>query len=220
MDLPQFFQMIVHFDRYLGTVTAQYGAMIYALMFAIVFCEMAFVPLFFLPGDPLLFIGGTFCATGGMNAGILIAALFCAAVCGSTVNYWIGNAIGKQVLTRNDKWLNQDALHKTHAFYEIHGGTTFILSPFIAVVRTFAPFIAGVSRMTFSKFQMFNIAGAAIWVVSLVAGGYFFGNIPLIRNHLNTIVLGGIGAGVGALVIGGMWKFFRKRNGATVDPLR
>ena len=212
MNFDNLTDMVLHFDRYLGAVTAQYGAMIYLVLFAIVFLEMAVVPLFFLPGDPLLFIGGAFCATGAMHIWILIALLFVAALTGSTVNYWIGNAIGRKVFAQNYRWLNQAALQKTHTFYESHGGATFIMSPFIAVVRTFAPFIAGVSEMTFSKFIAFNIAGCAIWIVSLVGGGYFFGNIPLIRQHLNDIVLLGIGAGVGTLVLGGLWKMLTKRR--------
>lgn len=203
--------MVLHFDQYLGDITTQYGAMIYLVLFAIVFLEMAIVPLFFLPGDPLLFIGGAFCATGAMNIGILMILLFVAAVSGSTANYWIGIAIGRKVFAKNYKLLNRAALQKTHTFYETHGGATFIMSPFIAVVRTFAPFIAGVSKMTFSKFMAFNAAGGAIWVISLVGGGYFFGNIPFIRQHLNDIVLLGIGVGVGSLVLSSLWKFFTKK---------
>ena len=211
MNFHHFSDMVLHFDRYLGQVTAQYGAMIYLVLFAIVFLEMAVVPLFFLPGDPLLFIAGAFCANGTMNIGILIALLFVAAVTGSTVNYWIGSAIGRKVFAKNYSWLNQAALQKTHRFYETHGAATFIMSPFIAVVRTFAPFIAGVSEMTFSKFMVFTFAGGAIWVISLVGGGYFFGNIPLIRQHLNDIVLLGIGVGVGSLVLGSLWEFFKRK---------
>ena len=211
MNFTHFSDVVLHFDRYLGEVTAQYGAMIYLVLFAIVFLEMAVVPLFFLPGDSLLFIAGAFCANGTMNIAVLIALLFVAAVMGSTVNYWIGNAIGRKVFAKNYRWLNQAALQKTHTFYETHGAATFIISPFIAVVRTFAPFIAGVSEMTFSKFVVFTFAGGAIWVISLVGGGYFFGNIPLIRQHLNDIVLLGIGVGVGSLVLGSLWEFFKKK---------
>lgn len=211
MNINHFSDIVLHFDRYLGDITLQYGAMIYLVLFAIVFLEMAIVPLFFLPGDPLLFIGGAFCASGPMNVGILMALLFVAAVSGSTVNYWIGSAIGRKVFAKNYKYLNRAALQKTHTFYETHGGATFVMSPFIAVIRTFAPFIAGVSKMTFSKFMVFNTAGGAIWVISLVGGGYFFGNIPFIRQHLNDIVLLGISVGVGSLVLSGLWKFFTKK---------
>lgn len=200
---------LLHLDQTLGSVIAQYGTLAYVVLFAIVFCEMGLVPLFFLPGDPLLFIGGALSAAGALNLWLLMAVLFAAAVSGSTLNYGIGHALGQKVFTQELKWLNRDALERTRAFYEKHGGITFILSPYIAVVRTFAPFVAGVSAMTWSKFQLFNSAGAALWVISLVLGGYFFGNIPLIRDHLNGIVLLGIGLGVGALMVGACWNFYR-----------
>ncbi len=214
MDFVQFLDMILHVDKYLGAVIAQYGTLVYAVLFAIVFCETGLVVLPFLPGDTLLFIGGAFCATGAMNIWMLMALLIAAAVSGNTVNYWIGSAIGHKVFTHDYRWLDKAALKKTHAFYENHGGKTIILSRFIPIVRTFAPFVAGVSDMTFTKFQFFNITGAVIWVVGLVAGGYFFGNIPIIRDHLNTIVLLGVGAAVIPLALGGVWKFYRRLAGS------
>lgn len=200
---------LLYLDQNLGSIIAQYGTLAYLVLFAIVFCEMGLVPLFFLPGDPLLFIGGALSAAGALNLWLLMAVLFAAAVSGSSLNYGIGHALGQKVFTQELKWLNRDALERTRAFYEKHGGITFILSPYIAVVRAFAPFVAGVTAMTWSKFQLFNSAGAALWVISLVLGGYFFGNIPLIRDHLNGIVLLGIGLGVGALMVGGSWNFYR-----------
>ena len=214
MDFVQFFDMILHVDKYLGAGIAQYGTLVYAVLFAIVFCETGLVVLPFLPGDTLLFIGGAFCAMGAMNIWVLMALLIAAAVIGNTVNYWIGSAIGHKVFTHDYRWLDKAALQKTHAFYENHGGKTIILSRFIPIVRTFAPFVAGVSDMTFTKFQFFNITGAVIWVVGLVAGGYFFGNIPIIRDHLNTIVLLGVGAAVVPLALGGVWKFYRRLAGS------
>ncbi|HCN88846.1 MAG TPA: hypothetical protein DIT28_06660 [Oxalobacteraceae bacterium] len=210
MDFMQFLDLILHVDKYLGTVIDQYGTMVYIVLFAIVFCETGLVVVPFLPGDTLLFIGGAFCASGAMNVWILIALLITAAVTGNTLNYWIGSLIGHKVFTHNYRWLDQAALRKTHAFYENHGGKTIILARFIPIVRTFAPFVAGVSGMTFAKFQMFNIIGATMWVVGLVAGGYFFGNIPVIREHLNSIVLLGVGAAVIPLLMGGLWRVFRK----------
>lgn len=210
MDFMQFFDMMLHVDKYLGAVIAQYGTMAYAVLFAIVFCETGLVVLPFLPGDTLLFIAGAFCASGAMNAWLLVVLLVFAAVSGNTINYWIGSAIGHKVFTHDYKWIDKAALQKTHAFYENHGGKTIILARFIPIVRTFAPFVAGVSDMTFGKFQVFNIAGALLWVVGLVAGGYFFGHIPIIRNHLNTIVLIGVGAAVIPLALGGLWKVGRK----------
>jgi membrane-associated protein len=214
MDFMQFFDMIVHVDKYLGQFIAQYGTLVYAVLFAIVFCETGLVVVPFLPGDSLLFIAGAFCASGAMNAWVLILLLVVAAVSGNTLNYWIGSAIGHKVFTHDYKWLDKNALRKTHAFYEDHGGKTIILARFIPIVRTFAPFVAGVSEMTFMKFQIFNIVGAVAWVAGLVAAGYFFGNIPVIRDHLNTIVLLGVGAAVIPLALGGVWKVYRKVLGS------
>lgn len=212
MDFLQFFDMMLHVDKYLGTFIAQYGTMVYAVLFAIVFCETGLVVLPFLPGDSLLFIAGAFCATGAMNEWVLMALLITAAVSGNTVNYWIGSAIGHKVFTHDYRWIDKEALRKTHAFYENHGGKTIILARFVPIVRTFAPFVAGVSEMTFAKFQFFNFIGAIIWVVGLVAAGYFFGNIPMIRNHLNTIVIIGVGAAVVPLALGGLWKLMRRKR--------
>jgi membrane-associated protein len=214
MDFLQFLDMILHVDKYLGTFIAQYGTMIYAVLFAIVFCETGLVVLPFLPGDTLLFIAGAFCASGAMNIWVLIVLLLVAAIGGNTVNYWIGRAIGQKVFTHDYRWLDKAALQKTHAFYENHGGKTIILARFIPIVRTFAPFVAGVSEMTFAKFQFFNIVGALLWVVGLVTSGYFFGNIPVIRDHLSTIVLVGVGAAVIPLALGGLWKLYRKVFGS------
>ena len=206
MDLMQFFDMILHVDKTLGMLIANYGTLVYAVLFAIVFCETGLVVFPFLPGDTLLFIGGAFCATGAMSFWMLVALLIVAAVTGNTLNYWIGGFIGQKVFTHNYRWLDQNALQKTHAFYEHHGGKTIILSRFIPIVRTFAPFVAGVSGMSFARFQFFNVTGALLWVGSLVTAGYFFGNIPMIRDHLSAIVLIGVGAALGPLLLGGLWK--------------
>ncbi len=210
MDFMELFDMVLHVDKYLGPFIEQYGTMVYAVLFAIVFCETGLVILPFLPGDSLLFIAGAFCAQGAMNEWVLMTLLMLAAVLGNTVNYWIGSAIGQKVFTHDYRWLDKEALRKTHAFYENHGGKTIILARFVPVVRTFAPFVAGVSAMTFAKFQFFNIVGATLWVVGLVAAGYFFGNISIVREHLNTIVLIGVGAAVIPVALGGIWKLYRK----------
>lgn len=210
MDLMQLFDMLLHVDRTLGALLAQYGPYIYAVLFAIVFCETGLVVVPFLPGDTLLFIGGAACVSGAMNLWLLILLILIAAIAGNTVNYWIGRAIGQRVFTHDYKWIDKAALHKTHAFYEKHGGKTIVLARFVPIVRTFAPFVAGVSEMTAAKFQMFNIIGALLWVVGLTVAGYFFGNISFIKNHLNAIVLVGVGAATVPLMLGGLWKFARK----------
>jgi membrane-associated protein len=210
MDLMQFFDMIVHVDKTLGILLAQYGIYVYAVLFAIVFCETGLVVLFFFPGDTLLFIAGAFCATGQMNLALLMTLLIVAAVTGNTLNYWIGEAIGQRVFTHDYRWINKDALRRTHDFFEKHGGKTIILARFVPVVRTFAPFVAGVSDMTHARFQLFNVTGAVAWVVLLVTGGYFFGNIPVVRDHLTAIVLIGVGAAVVPIALGGLYKVGRK----------
>jgi membrane-associated protein len=210
MDLMQFFGMILHVDKTLGTLLAQYGIYVYIVLFAIVFCETGLVLLFFFPGDTLLFIAGAFCATGQMSYPLLMALLVTAAVTGNTLNYYIGQAIGHRVFTHNYRWINKDALQRTHDFFEKHGGKTIILARFVPVVRTFAPFVAGVSEMTHERFQMFNVTGAVLWVASLVTAGFFFGNIPIIKDHLTEIVLVGVSAAIVPLAIGGLYKFGRR----------
>lgn len=210
MDLMQFFDMILHVDKTLGVLLAQYGVYVYIVLFAIVFCETGLVVLFFFPGDTLLFIAGAFCATGEMSYPLLMALLIIAAVTGNTLNYYIGEAVGQRMFTHDYRWINKDALHRTHDFFEKHGGKTIILARFVPVVRTFAPFVAGVSDMTHTRFQLYNITGAVLWVASLVTAGYFFGNIPIIRDHLTEIVLVGVSAAIVPLMLGGLWKFGRR----------
>lgn len=209
MDFMQLLDMILHVDKMLGAVITQYGTLVYFVLFAIIFCETAFVIFPFLPGDSLLFIAGTFSATGSMDPLILILLLILASVSGNTVNYWIGSLIGHKVLEKNYHWIDKHALQKTHEFYEKHGGKTVVLARFIPIVRTFAPFVAGISDMTHKTFQTFNIIGALLWILSLVLSGYFFGNIPFIREHLNSIVLVGVGAAVIPVVLGTLWKLLK-----------
>jgi membrane-associated protein len=210
MDFANFFDLILHIDKYLGEVIRNYGALVYVLICAIVFCETGLVVMFFLPGDTLLFIGGAFCASGAISVWALMGLLIVAAVSGSTLNYWIGSFIGHKVFTQNYRWLDRDALQKTHAFYEKYGGITMVLSRFLPVLRTFAPFVAGVSEMTFAKFQTYNISGAVLWVIALVSLGYFFGNVPIFHDHLNSIVLIGAGAAVVPVVLASLWRFSKK----------
>jgi membrane-associated protein len=210
MDFVQLLDMLLHVDKTLDTLIAQYGTLVYAILFAIVFCETGLVVLFFFPGDTLLFIAGAYCATGDLDLGLLIFLLLAAAILGNTTNYWIGKALGQRVFTHDYRWLNKDALRRTHDFFDKHGGKTIILARFVPVVRTFAPFVAGVSAMPFGRFQLYNVTGALAWVVSLCVAGYFFGNIPAVRDHLTTIVLIGVAAAVVPVALGGLWKFSRR----------
>lgn len=211
MTLMQLLDLILHVDKSLGLFIAQYGNAIYVILFAIIFCETGLVVTPFLPGDTLLFIAGTYCATGAMSPLLVCFLMILAAVTGNTVNYWIGNIIGHRVYERDSAWIDKEALQRTHVFYERHGGKTIVLARFLPIIRTFAPFVAGVSNMTHRRFQFFNIAGASLWVILLVAAGYFLGNLPLLRDHLNTIVLIGVGSAVVPLILSGLWKLARAR---------
>lgn len=210
MDFMQFFDMILHVDRTLDVLIQQYGTLIYVVLFAIIFAETGLVVLFFFPGDTLLFIAGALCAVGEMNLPLLMFLLTTAAITGNTVNYWIGEKVGQRMFTQHYRWLNKDALTKTHEFFEKHGGKTIVLARFVPVVRTFAPFVAGVSDMTFARFQLYNFTGAILWVVLLTMAGYFFGNIPIVREHLTEIVLVGVGVAIVPMVIGGVYKLTRR----------
>ncbi|ANN79139.1 VTT domain-containing protein [Bordetella flabilis] len=202
--------MVLHIDQTLGIWVAEYGAWVYLVLFLIIFGETGFVVLPFLPGDSLLFIAGAFGASGHIDPMLLGILLIVAATTGNTMNYAIGRYIGPRVFSMNVRFLDRSALMRTHAFYEKHGGKTIVLSRFIPLVRTFAPFVAGVAEMSVARFQLFNITGGVLWVGSLVTAGYFFGNIPLVKEHLNLIVLIGLGAAILPLVVAGAWKIIRR----------
>lgn len=212
--MPEFLEMILHIDQFLGAWVTQYGAWIYLVLFLIVFGETGLIVLPFLPGDSLLFIAGAFGASGMLNPVLLAVLLVIAAILGNTVNYAAGRYIGPKVFSRNYRFLDRAALIKTHAFYEKHGGKTIVLSRFLPVFRTFAPFVAGVARMNPVTFQVFNVSGAMLWVFGLVTLGYFFGNVPIIKQHLNTIVLVGVGAAAIPVMAGALWKLLRSRKPA------
>lgn len=205
-------EIVLDLNEFLDTLIRQHGSMVYVILFMVVFCEMGLLPLFFLPGDPLLFFSGAFCAMGALNIWLLLPLLFIAAVMGSLLNYWLGRMLGHEAYTRNYRWLDRDALHKAHVFYERYGSITFLVSPYIAVVRTFAPFVGGVSNMTASKFMLAMTAGAALWVTTLVIGGYFFGNIPFIRDHIGAIILLGLCLGLGSLAVNTLLRRYRAIN--------
>lgn len=208
----EFLDMVLHIDKTLGIWIEQYGAWVYFALFAIVFAETGLVVLPFLPGDSLLFIAGAFGATGGIDPVLMASLLIVAAILGNSLNYAIGRYIGPRVFSMDLRFLDRGALMRTHAFYEKHGGKTIVLSRFMPVVRTFAPFVAGVAHMSVGRFQLFNVMGALIWVISLIAAGYFFGNIPLIRDHLNTIVLLGLAAAVVPVVGAALFKLLRGKS--------
>ena len=202
MDFVHLLQFFTHLDAQLGNLIAANGNLIYVLLFAIVFCEIGFLPLFFLPGDPLIFIAGSFCKVGSLNLPLLMLTLGVAAFFGNMVSYKIGAKIGKKA--HGGKY--QTALNKTQQFYEKYGQLALFISPFIAVIRTFAPFLAGVSHMPLSKYSFSSTMGTTIWIVSLTLAGYFFSEIPFIRNHMASIVLVGLGIGVVCVILGTLFS--------------
>jgi len=211
-QLTSLFQFVMHIGDHLG----EYGTLAYAILSLIIFSETAFVIFPFLPGDTLLFAAGAFCANGDLSLIILNLLVVISAVVGNTINYWIGRYLVTRIDVTKAKWINQDALEKTHMFFEKHGGKTIILARFVPLVRSFAPFVAGLSNMDQKKFQIFNIVGAVLWSGILTVCGYFFGNLPVIRDNLNEIVLIGALAAIVPTVFAGIWRFvqplFTKKN--------
>ncbi|MDR0782097.1 MAG: DedA family protein [Pseudomonadales bacterium] len=188
--LPQLFDMLLHLDATLGQVIADYGTWVYAILFLIIFCETGLVVLPFLPGDSLLFVAGAFAATGALSLPWLLALLCLAAIVGNTVNYAVGSYLGPRVFQWPDSaFFNRAALDRAHRFYEQHGGKTLVITRFMPILRTFTPFVAGISAMNISRFQCFNIAGALLWVISLTLAGYLFGNVPFVKNNLTLVIL-------------------------------
>ena len=192
MDLLLWFwDLVVHLDQHLEAFVAQHGAWVYALLFLIVFCETGLVVTPFLPGDSLLFVAGAIAAVGGMDISAVMATLVAAALCGDNVNYWVGRWLGPKVFASGQsRWLNKEHLRRAHAFYEKHGGKTIILARFVPIVRTYAPFVAGIGAMPYLRYLAYCVAGALLWVGSLCTAGYFFGNIPAVKNNLTAVILG------------------------------
>ncbi|MBV2235760.1 MAG: DedA family protein [Sterolibacterium sp.] len=188
--IGQLLDLILHLDKYLALLVQQYGVWIYALLFAIIFCETGVVIFPFLPGDSLLFVAGATAATGGMDIVTLCAVLFFAAVLGDNVNYWVGHTVGPRAFRwEHSRIFNKAALLKTHLFYEKHGGKVIIIARFLPLARTFAPFVAGIGRMTYIRFFMMDLLGGVIWIGSLTLAGYWFGNQPLVKNNLFLVIL-------------------------------
>lgn len=189
--ITQFIDIILHLDKYLSVFLSNYGAWVYALLFGIIFAETGFVVTPFLPGDSLLFVAGTLAAGHGLDVQWLIPLLIAASFGGDNTNYWIGYHLGPRVLRRNDSWLlNRKHLDRTHAFYEKHGGKTILLARFLPIVRTFAPFVAGVGRMPYLRFVSFSFAGSVLWITLFVLAGYFFGHLEVVRKNLTLVMLG------------------------------
>ena len=180
----------LHLDRYLSAIIQQYGLWTYVILFAVIFIETGFVVMPFLPGDSLLFAAGTFAALKAFRIGWLILVLAAAAIIGDTVNYWVGHFLGPKVFNKEKtRFFKKEHLDRTHAFFEKYGGKTIIIARFVPIVRSFAPLVAGIGRMSYGKFIAFNVIGGVGWVVLLTGAGYFFGNIPIVRKNFSLAIL-------------------------------
>ena len=201
--LAAFIDIVLHLDKHLAVLVQQYGTWIYAILFVIIFSETGFVVTPFLPGDSLLFVAGALAALGGMNIGVLLAVLLAAAALGNMLNYQIGRFLGPKVFQwQGSRFFNRSALDKTHAFYDKHGGKTLVISRFLPLFRTFAPFVAGIGAMSYPRFTLFNLIGAVSWVGSLTLAGYFFGNLPWVQKNLSVVILAIIAISLVPVVIG------------------
>ncbi len=193
---------ILHIDQHLQTLSAEYGTWIYAILFVIIFCETGLVVTPFLPGDSLLFAAGALSALGNMNIHLMVAVLLAAAVLGDAANFMIGKYFGEKLFAKPDsKIFKQEHLDKTHKFYEKYGGKTIILARFVPIVRTFAPFVAGMGKMDYAQFVKYNIIGAVLWVCLIAYAGYFFGDLPFVKNNFGIVVLGIIAVSVLPMII-------------------
>jgi len=189
LNIEYIIDLFLHLDVHLNELILQYGAVTYIILFLVIFAETGLVVTPFLPGDSLLFAAGTFAAIGSFDVALLFILLCIAAILGDTVNYWVGHYIGPKVFHKETKFIKKEYLVRTHNFYEKHGGITIIIARFVPIIRTFAPFVAGVGAMTYSKFILYNVTGGIIWVAMFVFGGYYFGNIPVVKNNFSIVIV-------------------------------
>jgi len=188
--VAQMIDLVLHVDKYLDLIIQQYGLLTYVLLFVVVFCETGLVVTPFLPGDSLLFAVGAFAARGSLDVGVALVVLAVAAILGDTVNYWIGAVVGPKVFHKeNVRFLNRRHLERTHEFYERYGGKTIVIARFVPIVRTFAPFVAGIGKMTYGRFLSYNVFGGLLWVLLFVLGGFYFGNIGIVRRNFSLVII-------------------------------
>lgn len=207
--IKNFVDIFMHLDRHLNIVIQHYGSWTYLLLFVIVFCETGLVVTPLLPGDSLLFAAGTFAGIGALNVHWVFMLLSIAAIAGDTVNYWIGWFIGPKIFHKeNVRFLNKKYLDRTHQFYEKYGGKTIIIARFVPIIRTFAPFVAGIGKMTYWKFISYNVIGGIAWPAACVYAGYFFGNIPIVRRHFTLVIL----AIIFVSILPGIIEYLRHRS--------
>lgn len=214
MDFSFFANLFLHLDQYLSQAVADYGLWTYLLLFAIVFCETGLVVTPILPGDSLLFAAGAIAATTSLDLWALLAILSVAAVLGDTVNYSIGRYLGPKVFSGEKiRFLNREHLERTQQFYERYGGKTIVIARFVPIVRTFAPFVAGVGSMNYARFFAYNVFGGLLWVVSCVLAGYFFGNLPFVKDNFSAVVLGIVFVSI----LPGVFEYLRHRRSRTAS---
>ena len=210
--ITTFVQVVLHLDQHLQEWVQNYGVWIYLILFAIIFCETGLVVTPFLPGDSLLFVAGAVAAGGGMDVHLLFLVLALASFSGDNTNYWIGRFAGPRIFSRHGSVLfNPAHLDRTHRFYEKYGGKTVLIARFVPIVRTFAPFVAGMGRMTYAHFMAYALAGAILWIGSLVYAGYLFGNLPIVRNNLSLVII----AIVFVSILPGVIEYARSRRAAS-----
>ena len=209
MDLiRQLVEIVLHLDRHLSTIIQDYGVWTYLILFLIIFCETGLVVTPILPGDSLLFAVGTFAARGALDVGLVLLLLSVAAVAGDSVNYAVGYRVGPQIFRKQGlRFLNREYLDRTHRFYERYGAKTIVIARFVPIIRTFAPFVAGIGRMSYGRFVTYNVAGGVGWIALLVLGGYAFGNIPLVRENFTLVVF----AIIALSILPGLIEFLRQR---------
>ena len=207
--IRQLLDILLHLDRHLDTIIQQYGVWTYLILFLIIFCETGLVVTPILPGDSLLFVVGTFAARGALDLGLLLVLLSVAAVAGDTVNYAIGYRVGPQIFRKEGvRFLNREYLDRTHRFYERHGAKTIVIARFVPIIRTFAPFVAGVGRMSYARFVTYNVAGGVGWIAALVLAGYLFGNISVVRQNFTLVIF----AIIVLSILPGVIEFLRQRS--------
>jgi membrane-associated protein len=206
MELPfTLFDMVIHFDTYLPGIIATYGFWTYFILFAIIFLETGLVVFPYLPGDSLLFVAGALAGAGLLRVEVLIPLLIAAAVIGDSVNYWIGHTTGMKVFEKNYSLVKKEQLEKTEEYFAKYGGLTIVIARFVPFIRTFAPFLAGVGKMSYRWFLMYNVLGAVLWIVGFVLAGYFFGSLPVVQDNFSLIVYAIIGLSlfaVGSIIVG------------------
>jgi len=206
--ITTFIDLFIHLDEHLSLIIQQYGGWTYGLLFLIIFLETGLVVTPFLPGDSLLFAAGTFAALGSLNVAALFFLLATAAIIGDTVNYWVGHYIGPRAFSGEIRFLKKEYLDRTHEFYEKHGGKTIILARFVPIIRTFAPFVAGIGAMSYGRFITYNVVGGIAWVAIFTFLGYFFGNLPFVQDNFTFVVL----AIILVSVLPGVYEYIKERS--------